>query len=91
MNDDRLQRASNYLRYPIVCAGDCRAKCGNADEMPEQITHTDADHLNGWTFTNDPRFSYDGEYVWVCPECSKRFPPTAIRFVLRYGALQREA
>lgn len=72
-----LSEAYNYLRYPIVCAGMC-------------FTTTDSENLEGWTFTNDARFSSDGKHVWVCPKCSQGLPPAMIRLVYRYGVLQAD-
>lgn len=49
----------------------------NEDDIPTmvQIPYTTSDFAiqNGWTTTDNKKFSYDGKIVWLCPECSKRW------------------
>jgi len=60
--------------YPIICAGMC------ADEFGQRTTTT-SDDTDGWTQTKDRLFSYDGNWVWLCPECVLRWESRLQRMV----------
>lgn len=62
------------------CAGYCRYDLqifvGDIPSYPERrgelITDKDPREL-GWVLTNNREWSYDGKFVWLCPDCAARW------------------
>ena len=73
---------AHYI-FPIICIG---PNC--ADELGQR-TMTTTDMLEGWTLTRDRLFSYDGNEVWLCPNCTLRWEARLQRFLGEAAARQQ--
>lgn len=65
-------------RIPIICQGYCSLvpiTFVNEDAVPTEIigTTNDVAERQGWMSTNNKKFSHDGNIVWLCPDCAKRW------------------
>lgn len=55
--------------FPVVCAND---QCRDIDAFGQRVMTT-SDMLQGWSWTTDRMFSYDGREVALCPDCTLRY------------------
>ena len=72
--------------FPIVCAND---RCL---DMLGQRTMTTSDMMEGWSWTVDGMFSYDGREVALCPNCTLRFANRVeLKPAVSYSSTKRES